>query len=1233
MRNMASAMSISLIPVTLLLLLMFTSCARAEILAPAGDFEARYELSNGIGAEELAKNWRPAYTVTAEPDGSYFEMSGDQAGNAIGVVYYGAPFDLPDHAPVTARFNFDMQSFDAQADRAAGISVVILTEDGWNSLGETPDADVPNGVIKGGDRLFSQGVYPITADDLLEWTPAASTNLARIIRTAPTRRVYIAIMVTTVHAGAEEWAKIRDFRIETSNEPLPPIVRERRWPLKTQRTLHTDEEITLARQNCDTFQSAADIRTNIINAAQRWMDLPDDEVRRRIPGADVPRAANVNAEGCPIHGNEVYEKAGTYPWQLDWDHPFTIKCPVGGEVYPANDFYATYTDPEKSFGDELKQDYADDGWGWVAPDGKRYWLVGYACHWWWRNFVLPGVLNLSRAYVLTGDPAYAHKAAIMLNRIAEEYPAMDYESQSRYGSITPGDYNGKILNLIWETFTLTDLAEAYDNIYPAIDADSDLHTFLGKSGEQIRDNIETNLLQEGIDCVFSQFIRGNFGMHQSALATASVVRQNCPVDEHIQWLLYNTGAAAAHEGMQYALYNFVFRDGMPHETSPGYCYLWVDKFALMAEVMRKTDADFYANPKFKTMFDAPYEMICCGTQTPAEGDSGSWKGGRLSAHPDAYLPALREYADPRYAAWLGGDDFGDDGGFRTYAGLFDPSPTQMVHDAVKDVDIPTPETRLMPGYGLAILNNATNSLAAAMYYGYKGGHGHFDSLNLHLFDTKSPLLPDTGYPDFMNDYVPGIYSWSEQTIAHNTVTVDERRQFGNARGRLMEFFNDGPLHLVTVDNPSVYQDITSRYMRTLLLVETGENSGYLVDLFRVDGGSQHNYSLHGAPGEFSIISGDFSAPRTEGTLAGPDVPLGYFYDDHDLAKPGYSGGFSRYKGSGFQHLVNVQKQTDTGGVTVEWAPTYPDTSRRVRLHLTDQPDQKAILADAQVSPVKNKELLKYVIGRREGTDLHSAYASVIEPFATDATPIVASVTRLDTGDADAVALQLQRADGLDIVFHSPTSGASFDLPGGVTFDGRFCFYHLAQDGTISAARSVGGSLSVGGRTLTADATVSAEVIHFAPDAETITITGAQVADPASLADRTVIIENELAAFPYLITTAEADGDDIILHVAGQEMRSGLCKLVTANNQTGAITTDNILPFYPIYNGASLTSEDYSSFFHVTSAGSSGCTVDPAGLDIQAELTDADGDGITNFWFTAGGPGDMARIDILSAATN
>ncbi len=274
-----------------------------------------------------------------------------------------------------------------------------------------------------------------------------------------------------------------------SGAPAIAPARAPQWPLKDTRTLRTDAEIAQARANVAKYTAAKAVADEIIAQADEWAAWPDADLAALITDSRVPRAFDVGTAGCPRCGHGITEKFGGYPWLVDPKVPFKVKCPVDGSVYPSNDYGAYY---HSGFRDKLGLDtpYVDDGWGWAHPEtGEKYWFVAYWNHWTWHRHLVPGVQALGRAYQLTGDARYAHKALVALHRIAEVYPAMDHERQSRYGQLEAARgrrYRGRVVNYIWETYLAASLAEAYDAVWETIDADAEAHRTLDKSGPEIR---------------------------------------------------------------------------------------------------------------------------------------------------------------------------------------------------------------------------------------------------------------------------------------------------------------------------------------------------------------------------------------------------------------------------------------------------------------------------------------------------------------------------------------------------------------------------------------------------------------------------------------------------------------------------------------------------------------------------------------------------------------------------
>jgi len=460
-----------------------------------------------------------------------------------------------------------------------------------------------------------------------------------------------------------------------ANDEMAP--RQPQYPLKTERTLHTDAAIAQARENIKKYPRAKALLEEIQKAADYWVGWKDEDLVALITDSRVPRAFDVTSGGCPVCGNKAHEKFGTYPWIVDPKAPFKIKCPVDGTVFPTNDYEAYYRSGFKAkVGWDTK--YVDDGWGWVSPSGEKFWFVAFYNHWLWHGKLVPGLHALSQAYVLTGDKRYAHKAAVILHRIAEVYPGMDHAKQSRYGQMMAArgiDYPGKVVNAIWETQLAKNVADSYDNVWETIDGDTELQKLVGKSGEQIRAFFEANFLEDAIDAYFQGKIRGNFGMHQSCLVDLGIVRQFGPKEKWFDEVLNRpTYSDSAPLGINYALYNFVYRDGFPDETSPGYNSLWVDKLMDIGEELSRAGSgwDLFANWRLKRMCDGMLDQHVIDRFTPCIGDAGSYLGDYVGKNSKAYQIAYRHYHDERYARWLAKMGAGGEKGFTSFETLFHP---------------------------------------------------------------------------------------------------------------------------------------------------------------------------------------------------------------------------------------------------------------------------------------------------------------------------------------------------------------------------------------------------------------------------------------------------------------------------------------------------------------------------------------------------------------------------------
>lgn len=883
----------------------------------------------------------------------------------------------------------------------------------------------------------------------------------------------------------------------------------------------------------------------IVAAADRWMKYTPAQLRALVPPPEVPRAFDVHFEQSPTHP-EAIKAFGQYPWIIDPDRPYKVISPVDGSVFPTNDFDPTSPGAPA---DVSSEPYVDNGWGWKDPDHpQKYWFVAYYAHWIYYGHLIPAAESLAQAYVITGDQKYARQAAALLDQIAEYYPRMDYQSQSRYGTeIQPGNYPGRIVNRIWETNVVKILARAYDYAYEGMEGDVELEAVTGKSIDQIRRNIEQNLLEEAARSIYTTDGRivGNFGMHQSALATLAIVLDNDNTERYLDWVLHATGMGGlwSYEGIVPGLTNFVFRDGAPNESSPEYNALWIGQFQQIAELFLRRGINLYEQyPKLKLLHDMPLRLVMPGGFTPNIGDTGSVKSKGVAGWNAAlYATAYQRYGD---RAYLSGQPL-------------------------------TTRSENLSAYGLALLRYGSESsgVGLSMYYGHGGGHGHYDSLNFEMFAFGHRIMPDLGYPEYASAHHKKRFAWTSHTISHNTVLVNERRQANKEAGRIQAFGSTPVVQYVDVRSEDVYPGVVDRYQRALTLVKVSDTDAYAVDVFRVKGGYQHDYSLHGPDGTFTALGLELSDMRTEGTLAGTDVPFGYLYDAPHLETPGYSGPYTGYLGSGFSYLRNVQEGLAPDTFSAEWQLA---DAAKVRLRVSHLAGGEARVFVADGEPPLNKPgnpvSLKYVIVRREaasGSALDSVFLSVLQPYRDQ--PYITDVRRLvpDGGAEGPVALVVERVDGADTIYQSVDAARTTHTANG-RFAGRLAVVSRDGDDAVRYAYLLdGGLIEQGSLYVAAPGSYEGEVVAIDFTTRRVTVRfdrPVRTAADVLVGQRTVLFNDEHAT-EYVVEAALAQDDGTYVLTLGEtDFLTAIGQVDTVGSLGRTISSKTALVLGTYYKG-------------------------------------------------------------------
>jgi len=160
------------------------------------------------------------------------------------------------------------------------------------------------------------------------------------------------------------------------------------------------------------------------------------------------------------------------------------------------------------------------------------------------------------------------------------------------------------------------------------------------------------------------------------------------------------------------------------------------------------------------------------------------------------------------------------------------------------------------GLGMLRFGKGKEQTVLVMKYGVHGlGHGHFDKLHFMLYDQEREVIPDYGYsrwiniePKFGGRYLPENKSYAMQTIAHNTVVVDETTQLKFDRKRADQVHGDRHFFDVSNVNIQVMSAKADVYypgvkmQRTMFLIND-ERLEYpvVVDLYRLNSNNEHQY--------------------------------------------------------------------------------------------------------------------------------------------------------------------------------------------------------------------------------------------------------------------------------------------------------------------------------------------------------------------------------------------------------
>lgn len=769
-------------------------------------------------------------------------------------------------------------------------------------------------------------------------------------------------------------------------------------PAKRASVFYTSEIIARAVANAENHDWARAIRDDMVARAKPWMALGDDALWDLMMGPNIPRTWHVWSDGyCPSCKNDVR----MYEWKADpWTKPWKLQCPKCGEWFPKNDFEKFHRSGFDEHGvfqpqradrsllfntdhpdpaDPLRTFGVDDGDGYVA-DGHRWRFIGYyVIFGQWKKLVHQGIVDLSAAYAVTGDPVYAYKAAILLDRVADLYPRFDFHTQGGWVYETTSGTRGQVSTWHDACEEVRAMAYAYDRVYDGAKAQAPaLIAFLSrKAAEHALENTKTSWadIQRNIES----------GIFEDTLANRHRIESNYPRTDMTN-LVINTvlrwpgNREKVLRDLDAIIEKSTEVDGMSGEKGlAGYSSIAPSALAEILIQMMRLEPDFLQTvygrrPVVYDAFRFNIDTWCMEAWYPRTGDTGAF--GRknpnyagVSFTPNSgaegsvysFFWKLYEVArDPALVQVMYLSNGSKVDGLPHDLFAEDPAQFQANVQSVIDAEGAQPKLGSVnkQNWCLAVLRSGEGEDRRALWIDYDsgGGHGHMDGLNIGLFAKGLDLIPDFGYPPVgYGGWGAPRATWYRSTASHATVVVDGKNQTA-AKGKTTLWAEGTGFHAIRVSCPEMIGG--EKYERTVALVDLDKHDAYIVDVFRVKGGADHA----------KFFGSSFGTIATDGLVLsdapdfGGDTQMRAFKSD-SAAKPGWSVDWS-----------------------IEDRYEYLPKDKIVHLKYTDlTKDAEASLCEAWVDTGIYGEascwIPRVMVRRKAGTaPLESTFVSVVEPY-------------------------------------------------------------------------------------------------------------------------------------------------------------------------------------------------------------------------------------------------------------
>lgn len=923
------------------------------------------------------------------------------------------------------------------------------------------------------------------------------------------------------------------------------------------RVFHSPEDIARARANAADTDWGEQLADAVVALAtdQPFLDRSAAAIRELAPIPDPDGRLYV---GFPYHKFETLAHGNVCP--IDGTGLDMVGLDTPGEVI--------CQEGHRFPGDHDDIAIEDDGSGWTPTDVPDTWAASgfedttfrfVAEYNGWICKAMERALEpLAYAYVLTEEDRFAETVATLLDVLADAYRRHETLVGYAYGDhpgsrlFRPGYQVGRALK---------DMANAADLVWThqAMGADSAM-----QPGASIRERVAEDLVIEGADFIWENmgkyarlFNNGTGDYNEGLAAAASLLALDVG---YAEW------AFDGPVSLEKFLTNTVFADGQYFETAEMYAVSFLEWAELATELRTPTypeGIDVYDNDRFVDLNTRGPARFALAGRLPQYGDTG-WPDTDVTAGPyrGHFWKVLRYYVRADGAARREhAQELARIAGGRPNDRLLDRTVSRS--DPAQDlwplfnldggIDAPPDEqasdpgprpSELLPRKGFAMLRPSTGHDRGAMIrYGPTLNHGHCDELGLHLYGAGRELSYDPGHKPKRHF----LHSYLKQTVAHNTVVVNETSQVPPTDpGGSVAFFGTGDGYTaVELSNPGAYaHEDVDEYRRTLAYLDVDANRSYLVDLFRVGGSNLEtvDYAFHGGGVGFdtSLAFGD----RAEGSVADPSYDwgrnlrssgelVGFEEEDHFFnAPPGNAYGF----------LGQPRRASGEPSWDATWTVEREDPPGAIRLSMAGAADRTVIGADAPDLLVEALDLdpadetLPVLLARDTDVE-HTTFAAVVEGGGGEFAVEDVRKLPVDADDPapDAVAIGVELTDGRTdfVVSVSGDSPVTVDAGAGTIRTDAALATVRVRDGTevvaVHLERGTVVEANIGGEPVELNAVVAERVGTLVDvDHDTATLTVSEGVQEA-VTDATYV-DVDAPAYthnsPYTVTGTDAATDGL-----------------------------------------------------------------------------------------------------------